>query len=96
MTYDKGDRVRLSVQFKTIDGVNSDPTTITISLRPPKLETVVYSYNLSPAIVSRTGTGAYYIDVDVNIGGVWRYKWNGTGNLTVAEEGQIFVRDSRV
>jgi hypothetical protein len=96
MTYDIGDRVRLTCQFATVDRIEVDPTQIIVSIKPPSMPSVSYSWNTSPAIVNRLDVGLYYIDIDVFKGGTWRYKWTGTGALTVVEESQIFVRSSRV
>lgn len=94
--YDKGDAVRLAVQFKTIDEVNTDPTVITLTVKKPGLGTLTFTSASSPSMIIRTGAGAYYLDLALDVAGVWRFKWFGSGALTAAEEGQIFVRASSV
>lgn len=94
--YDKADGSRLSVQFQTIDGDPLDPSVITFTMKKPGSQPVSYTYGGSPPLIMRTGIGAYYIDVNLDVSGIWRYKWTGAGALVAAEEGSIFVRASNV
>lgn len=94
--YDKADGSRLSVQFQTLAGDALDPSVITFTLKKPGSASVAYTYGGSPSLIMRTGVGAYYIDVNLDVSGIWRYKWIGSGDLIAAEEGSIFVRASNV
>jgi hypothetical protein len=96
MTYDKGDRARLLVEFRDLDGAASDPASVTLEVKPPDAPAVSYSNLLSPVIVVRDGTGVYHMDIDLQTSGTWRYKWVGEGDLIAAEEGRLFVRPSYV
>jgi hypothetical protein len=95
-TYDKGDRTRLEVQFRDPDGVATDPTTISVTVKVPGSAPKTYSYNLSPAVVVRSGAGLYHLDIDLLVPGTWRWKWYAGGSLVTAEESALFVRRSSV
>jgi len=95
MAYDVGDRVRFSATFKDINGTAMDPTTITFKIKSPSGTTTTYVYGQNGELV-RTGTGTYRVDFDMTEGGVWNYRWEGSGALVVAEEGQVTVKFSKV
>lgn len=96
MTYDIGDRVRLTARFTdAITGLLSDPTVITLRTRPPVGATTTYTYGLDTKIV-KDDVGVYHADVDVTASGSWSYKWAGTGAIVAAEESTFFARTTRV
>lgn len=88
--YQVGDRVRASVQFRTIAEVPVDPSGIVAKYKTPAGSVTTKTYG-SDAEVVRTGTGAYYIDIDVSAAGTWYYRFNGTG--TVAADEKSFVAE---
>lgn len=96
MTYDIGDRVRLTARFTdAITGLLSDPTGITLRVRPPADTTTIYIYGSDPKI-ARDDVGVYHADIDVTASGSWGYKWTGTGAITAAEESSFYARTTRV
>lgn len=93
MTYDVGDRTRLTATFTDdITGNPADPTVITLRVKPPKTNAIVMVSNSSPQQIFKDSTGVYHADIDVTVSGTWHYKWFGTGSLVAAEEATFFVR----
>lgn len=84
-TYDKGELVRLSAAFVNPAGEPTDPTTITLEVKPPSGIVAV----VTPV---REGTGAYYYDLDIVATGTWYYHWEGTGAVQTAGEASLRVR----
>ena len=84
--YDRGDVVRVDVEFKDIDAVLTSPTTVVLTVRAP-------DGTLSTPAVTPNGTGKYYADVTVSQSGIYHYRWVGTGGAGAgASTGQLRVR----
>ncbi len=92
-TYDIGALVRVSGTFATTAGIATDPTTITLRVRNPGEAVTVYT-SPTDAIIVRDSVGAYHADLAAAATGVMGYRWEGTGVLTAAGEGEFIVRDS--
>lgn len=88
-TYDIGDGIRLNAAF-TVSDVATDPTTITLKLKDPSLNSTSYTYAL--ATVDKNSTGNYYKDVTLDEAGRWFYRWEGTGAVIAATEVLFYVR----
>lgn len=92
-TYDRGDSVRITAEFRSLSGTLTDPTTVVFKLRSPRGAVTRLEYGVDTALV-RESVGRYYSDVDLNLPGTWCYRWEGTGTLQAAEEGTIVVEQS--
>ena len=92
-TYDVGDQVRITVQISDADGVAVDPTLLTCFYRDPVGIVTERVYETDEAVI-RDGAGAYYVDLVANRSGVWVYRWECSGTVTAAVEGQFTVRRS--
>lgn len=90
-TYPAGDVARLSVTF-TLSGVNTDPTSVTLSVKVPSGTTTSYIYG-SSAIV-KDATGQYHYDLTLATSGLYEYRWVGTGTVTAANESSLFAGPS--
>ena len=66
----------VSNTFK-VNGVATDPTTVSLIVTDPTGAQTTYTYN--PGTITRTGTGAFQQLVPTTIAGVWSYEWIGTG-----------------
>jgi hypothetical protein len=96
MTYDIGDVARLNATFTNeITGTVADPTTVTLTVKPPQSVAVVYTYGVGGTIV-KVSTGVYRADITLTEARRWRYKWKGTGDLAAAELGSVYVRPDSV
>lgn len=84
----QGNLVRVTVTFQDLLGVNTDPTSVTAKIENPSKVTTTYTY-LSTADIVRSATGVYYIDVDLDEGGIWKYRFEGIGNLKAASQDSL-------
>jgi hypothetical protein len=92
-TYDIGDTVRLSAAFANIAGTATDPTTVTLRVTSRSLTTV---YTYAAGQITRASAGNYYYDLAITSDhGRWSYRWEATGAVATAEEGELYVRRSR-
>lgn len=87
--YDVGDVVTLSATFRDEDGALADPTIVTLLVETP-------SGDVNEVTASSASTGLYSTDVLITESGVWRMRWESSGNPTAAEEGRFYVRPQRV
>lgn len=88
--YDIGDQVRIEVVFTDEDGAGADPSVIVCKYRRPNGNTTTLEYGDGEG-VTRDSEGSYYVDVVTDMPGVWAYRWEGTGVLTAAAEGEFMV-----
>jgi len=92
-TYDIGDVVRCTATFTDADGLEVDPTTVKFSYRDPAGNKATYEYGIGSEVV-RTGPGAYYVDLPVDVAHTWRIRWEGTGANKAAGESFFIIRSS--
>ncbi len=64
----------------TVDGVETDPSTVTLTVTTPSQTSTDYVYGSSS--MTRTGAGAFALDVTCSEAGEWTYRWVGTGSDT--------------
>jgi hypothetical protein len=84
----QGNLVRVQVTFTDITGVVTDPTVVTAKIENPSKVITTYVY-LATADIVRVSTGVYYIEVDLNQGGIWFYRFEGTGALKAASQDSL-------
>lgn len=89
--YDIGQLVPISALFEDADGVDTDPSTVTLEVLDPAGNTRTYLYGASPTEVIRDSAGNYHVDVEADQAGDWFYKWSSTGSGQAAQEGQFMV-----
>lgn len=83
--YPIGDGFRLVARF-TVDGILTDPTTITFQLKTPGDIITTYVYGVDSEVV-KTAVGVYYIDVTVTAPLSWWYRVVSAGAVIAAQEG---------
>jgi hypothetical protein len=89
--YDKGQLVRCYGTFSDEAGTTAtDPTTITFKFKNPAGTTTTYVYGTDSQLV-KIGTGRYRVDVSGSSAGVWWYRFEGTGTVQAADEGQFLI-----
>lgn len=91
-SYDLGDAVTVNVAFTDLDGVATDPTTITLKYEDPSGNQTTKTY--AAAQITRTGTGEYNHTIVTDESGTWTYRWVGTGTVEAVEEGSFYVLTS--
>lgn len=86
--FDLNDIAHLTVEF-TVSGVDTDPTTVTGSVRKP--DGTITAYTVTTNQIVKDSTGKYHLDVTVDQPGHWAYKLVGTGVATDTGEGTFYV-----
>ena len=88
--YKLGQKVRCTVTF-TVDGVLTNPTTVTAKIKDPSGNVTTYVYGTDAALV-RDSTGVYHVDVVTDKKRQWHFRFEGTGTCTAVEESAFGVR----
>lgn len=81
-----GTRKRVTGTF-TLDGVATDPDAVTVKVLSPDGVTTT-------PVAQKTGTGVYYVDVDLDDPGPWVVRFIGTSPVVSADETTILVEPS--
>lgn len=84
---------RLSNTF-TVDGVATDPSTVSLTLTDPTGAATTYTY--AAAQITKDATGVYHKDVTCSLAGEWQYQWIGTGAATDTTVGTFTVQETAV
>lgn len=92
MSFHVGEILRGTRTFTKFDGTPGDPATVALSIKKPGTATVTYTYAL--AEITRTGVGAFYKDITLDLAGKWLWKWAATGDPQVVAQGAFIVLDS--
>ena len=90
MAYTEGDRARVGVTFYNALSVVADPTVVRLRVRRPDNTFLEYDYTIDPEIVWES-VGNYYADLDLDQGGFWYFRWEGTGVVTAAVQMKFCV-----
>lgn len=77
-TYRKGQKVRVTCQFK-VNGTLTDPTTVTCKVMDP-------SRNISTPTPVNQSVGIYYVDIVTDENKEWNVRFEGTGACVAVEE----------
>lgn len=85
--YIEGCQVRVTGTFTDFAGADTDPTGVTFKIHSPSGIETTRTYGVSG--ITKTGTGVYYSDITLDEGGVWTYRWAGTGALVAAGQGSL-------
>jgi hypothetical protein len=91
--FDYGDKPRLTGTFEQADGTDIDPTKVFFKFTDPSGTTDTYEYGTDAELV-KSATGIYYVDVDCDEVGVFRWRFYSTGTGQAAEEGWFVVEPS--
>jgi len=90
-SYDIGDGRRFTATYTDIDGAAADPTTVTVRIREPDGTVTAYVYGTDAEVVKST-TGVYYVDWTFNQTGRHQVRWEGAGDVTTAQQTEVYVR----
>ena len=86
-SYNTSQKVRLKGTFD-VDGVLTDPATVTFKMRVPAGTITTYVYGTDSQLV-REAAGVYYVDYTITNEGTHSYRFVGTGAVTAANEVQF-------
>ncbi len=90
MAINVGDIRRISIIFYDEDGVEADPTAVTVQYREPGIGVTELEYGVDLE-VKKEAVGKYYLDISLKYSGIYKYSWCGTGAIEVAEDGSFTV-----
>jgi hypothetical protein len=82
--YQVGDGVRLQATFTSLDGVNTDPTTVSLKVTDPGGTTTTYTY--AGGDITKAATGVFRYTLSITTAGDYTYKWFGTGTVQAASK----------
>jgi hypothetical protein len=90
--YDIGDAVELAADFTDLDGTPADPTEVLLLIRAPD-DTVA---TIEQADLANPSTGEWTYLLLIDQSGWYRYRFEGSGAVTAAEEKRFRVRRQEV
>lgn len=88
-----GETATLSNTF-TVNGIATDPGTITLAVTDPTGATSTYTY--AGAQITKSGIGAYWKEIPVAIVGEWSYVWTGTAPCSDVNHGSFTVLETNL
>jgi NADPH:quinone reductase-like Zn-dependent oxidoreductase len=80
--YQVGDAVRLQATFRSLDGVNTDPTAVSVKVLDPG--GTITTYTLAGGQVVKAADGVFRYTLSLTVAGLYTYKWFGTGTVQAA------------
>lgn len=91
--YALGSQVRCSAIFVNSDGEETDPSAVLFQQRDPEGVVTPYVFGSDVELV-RSAEGRFYVLVDADNPGTWTYRFEGTGDVTAADEMTFTVAPS--
>lgn len=90
-TYDFGDDVYCEGEFRNTAGALADPTAVFAKTTNPQgTVSAAYQYGVD-AVLTKQSTGIYWLKVDANQSGTWKYRIYSTGTGKAAARGSFTV-----
>jgi hypothetical protein len=82
----------------TTNGLPTDPTAVTLTIKKPDLTLLVYGWPVAAGAgtLTRESAGRFYAELTYDMAGTWHYRLEGTGAAVAAEEGRVKVSTSKV
>lgn len=85
-----GTRAKVTAAFTNTAGAAANPTTVVAQVRDPSGEITTYTYG-TDSQPTRTSTGVYVLEFDLDTEGQWQVRFAGTGAVVAAQETGIVV-----
>lgn len=95
-SFEVGNDVSIPVQFNDSGLSPIDPTTVTLRVFNPDSTTDVFTYPGMGTPITKNGTGNYSYTKNATESGNVFFRWEGSGNLVSAVEGQFTINPSNV
>jgi hypothetical protein len=92
--YSKDSLVRVNVTF-ALSGTNTDPSVVKAYYKSPTGVVTTLVYGVDNALV-KDAVGQYHVDILAQIVGNWFYRFEGTGTLVAANEGEFVIQPSQI
>lgn len=90
----EGNAPRFTVTFTNDEGVKVDPDEVTFLVEQPDASVTAYVYGTDAEVV-KDETGVYYIDITLDVGQFWFWRWEGAGTTFAACQGDLYVIPAR-
>lgn len=88
--------IRIKARIRNIDGDLVDPQSIRFEIkRPDSDEYTGHTVMGDRPVIVREELGIYYIDIDLDIPGIWRYSWFTYGYPESSWKGFFEVENAR-
>lgn len=92
-SYLKGQQIKCTGVFRDVDtGVYVDPTTVTFHTLNPNNVPVARVYLIDLDVI-RESAGHYRYDLELDVAGIWYYRWEGTGDHMGVGDARVNVCD---
>ena len=88
--FDIGDLKTLSVTFTNIAGANTDPTSVTLTIKEP--DGTITTKIVESGGVIKDSTGKYHFDFAITKAGRHIVNWLGAGTVAEATETEFYAR----
>jgi len=88
-----GNKLRVHFYSYNLSGVLTDPSTVVLKVRHDQ---TVTEYNYADGSLTKAAVGHYYKDYTPSLDGSYHFRWETTGDPTIAEETTIIVKASKV
>lgn len=88
--YPKGNVVTLEADF-TVDGVPTDPTSVTLRVKEPDGTITVWTVTPGQVVNDPAAVGAFYADWTIDQEGLHEYRFEGTGAAVAASPDRQFL-----
>lgn len=75
-----------------VRGILTNPLTVTLTVRAP--DGTETASTLESGTVIQAETGKFYVDVTLDQSGQWVWRWETTGDVTGADDGELLVARS--
>lgn len=95
--YDEGDVIRITGTVADDNESPADPGDISLTVQHPDGTESVYRWPTPGAgegTIVREALGVFHVDLAVDSGGIWRYRWATTAGITGADEDYWIVHES--
>lgn len=88
--------IRIKARIRTVDGDLVDPQSIEFELKRPDSEVYVpYDIIGARPVIIKEEVGIYYIDIDIDIPGIWQYSWFTYGYPETSWKGFFQAENAR-
>lgn len=82
--YIEGQMVRLSAEFRDYAGTLADPDAVTLKYK-------IGSGSLQTVTPTKDSTGTYHYNLLLSAPGLYQWRWQSTGGVPTADQGQFVV-----
>lgn len=94
MSFQIGDKIRLTATFRDVGRFLADPDTVRFRFKQECNAETAYVY-LTDSQIVRDSVGVFHVDLALTAQGEWWFRWEGDGTLAGAIEKALEVDPSK-